>query len=784
MWIRDTLNDLKGYSINSLIYYNYYHKKIDENLVYVESREGCDFTGNILRIVEELSTGNYGNFKIHVFAKPSVVDKIKALQKNYDLKINKIITKESLATATMEKAKYIFTDSKIRPKYVKREGQVFVNTWHGTPLEVMGKDNVCEQHLVGNVQYPLLCSDYLVFPNEFMKEKMTSAFMIEKIFPGKILMEGYPRNSCFLDENKKEDLKSKLNLDDYEIFAYMPAFRSVSDEQNDYLIQLDENLKDNQLLLVKQEGNNESQIDFTQFNHIMPFPIGYEEYDVLNMADILITDYSTVFVDFAISKRKIVLFNYDEDEYCKGREFYFSLSDLPFPKVRNIDDLVSELNSSKNYDDEDFINKFCQFDRLDCVKYICRHIFNHENCCREISIENGKENILIYAGSLLNNGIFTSLINFLSRVDLDKYNYFISFKQWDENIAENHVEIFKNLPEGIEYLPFGFNLIPTYREKRHYDKFFYNPDMKFSDPLNNLFERSFNRQYFPLKFKLLIDYDGYNKNQSLLFSHNDFRNAVWVHNDMIQEIKTRGNQNRDILKEVYSKSDYVCVVSKDLIKPTREISGKSDNIRVIHNINNYESIIEDSKKEIQFDESTEFYSRSKDIESVLSKKGKKFISVGRFSPEKGHSRLINAFNEFCKDYPDSQLILIGGHGPLYEDTVDLINGLEYGDNISLIKGISNPMPILKQCDLFILSSFYEGWGIVIMEADTLGVPVISTDIVGTQWLRDYGGNLVENSQEGILDGMYEFMKGNIATLNIDYEEFNEKIISDFYSMVE
>lgn len=57
------------------------------------------------------------------------------------------------------------------------------------------------------------------------------------------------------------------------------------------------------------------------------------------------------------------------------------------------------------------------------------------------------------------------------------------------------------------------------------------------------------------------------------------------------------------------------------------------------------------------------------------------------------------------------------------------------------------MPILKQCDLFILPSFYEGWGIVIMEADTLDIPVIATDVVGTQWLRDYNGNLVENSEE-------------------------------------
>jgi CDP-glycerol glycerophosphotransferase len=61
----------------------------------------------------------------------------------------------------------------------------------------MGRDNVAEQHRVGNVQHPLLSSDYLLYPNDYMMDKMLNAYMIEKIYPGKILLEGYPRNSVF-----------------------------------------------------------------------------------------------------------------------------------------------------------------------------------------------------------------------------------------------------------------------------------------------------------------------------------------------------------------------------------------------------------------------------------------------------------------------------------------------------------------------------------------------------------------------------------------------------------
>ena len=82
------------------------------------------------------------------------------------------------------------------------------------------------------------------------------------------------------------------------------------------------------------------------------------------------------------------------------REIYFPISDLPFPKVQNIDDLVKELNSPKDYDDSEFIEKFCTYDRPDAAKYICQHIFNGEKVCREKSVEsNGNHNILIFAGT-------------------------------------------------------------------------------------------------------------------------------------------------------------------------------------------------------------------------------------------------------------------------------------------------------------------------------------------------------------------------------------------------
>lgn len=789
MGVKSKLINLKDCAINSMIYNAYYNKDLDDNLVYLESRDGLDFTGNIFRIVEELSKDEYSNLKIHVHAKPQVVDKIRALQKNYDLRIDKIITKEATATKTLERAKYIFTDSGIRPKYVKKEGQVFVNTWHGTPLKVMGKYNIPEEHRLGNVQHPLLSSDYLLYPNDYMKDKMLDSYMIEKIYPGKILLEGYPRNSVFFSQSK---LKEDLSLSDYEIFVYMPTFRGILMDRNEegqkddverYLSEIDSRLNDNQILFAKLHVLNESRIDFNRFEHVKPFPQGYEIYDVLNMADVLITDYSSVFFDFANTKRKIILFNYDEADYESYRGFYFPLSDLPFPKVQTIDDLVYELNTPKDYDDRDFLEKFCQYDNPDAALNICQHIFKSKNSCRQMSIENSNKNILIFAGALYKFGIASSLFNLLNNVDRTKYNFFITFKQWEENILENHEEIFKLIPEDVEVLPLRFNLTPTVKEKLDYNKFYLSDEeMECPDSLLRLFERSFVKQFGSVDFDIVIDFDGYNHDETLMFTSSGINSAVWVHNDMVQEIESKHNQNPNILKEAYRKANNVCVVSPSLIEPTASIGGNDKNISVVHNMNDYRTILNNSKKDIVLSSNTVVYNN--DINDVVERDCFKFITIGRFSPEKGHSRLIKAFNEFCSDYPDSQLIIIGGYGVSYDETCRLVDSIEYGRNITLINNIENPMPILAKCDLFILSSFYEGWPMVLMEADTLDIPIVSTNIESTIEMGDYAGYRVENSQEGILQGMYDFTEGKVKPNSSDFAKYNMQAVEEFYKIID
>jgi CDP-glycerol glycerophosphotransferase len=340
------------------------------------------------------------------------------------------------------------------------------------------------------------------------------------------------------------------------------------------------------------------------------------------------------------------------------------------------------------------------------------------------------------------------------------------------------------MPEGIEYCPLRMSLNYTVSEHREFVKFLGNPKKKVSGTLVDMFKRELHRAFNGFPFDAIIHFNGYGIEETMLFSISDAKKTIWVHNDMVQELKSKDNQNLSVLKHVYNTYDNVAVVSPDLIKPTSEISGRKDNIRIIHNVNNIEEIKRKGLRDIEVNESCVITTKnSEGIQGVLNSPGKKFITIGRFSPEKGHKRLISAFNKYCEDYPDTQLIIIGGYGPSYDETLALAGESNFADNITIIKSILNPMPILKECDLFVVSSFYEGWPMVIMEADAFDIPVIATDITGTQWSKEYGAYIVENSEEGVLKGMYDFSEGKVNALGIDYDEYNRRAIDEFIDIL-
>lgn len=771
------------------IYYGIYQKlKINSNMVFLESRSGYDMAGNILNIARELSENpDYKHLKLCIPVRPHLAENIKLMLKKYNIKYYKLLREESLSYYKyLSKSKYLVNDTSFPRRFIKKEGQIILNTWHGTPLKNMGRYVENEVYSMGNVMRNLVFSDYLVFPNEYMKEKMVDAYMLQNLCKATILNEGYPRNSIFFNTQKRTELRKEFGVDDKEIIVYMPTWRGqvnkydqegVIEETTQFLRNMDDRLKDNQLLYVKYHPLMKLEFDDSTYKHIKSFPTGYEYYEILNMADILVTDYSSVFYDFANSRQKIILYAYDKEEYFRNRGVYVSLDEFPFPQAATIDELINEINTPKNYDDTEFIKKYCTYDSPDAVKRICERVFLDKPVTNEEKlVPNGKKNILIYSGNLAINGITTALLAVLDNIDLSKYNYYISFREASLRGDPARTSV---IPENVGIIPISFEMRYDIKSARAINSLTKRgrETERNKRILGQLYDREIKRNFYGIKFEHFIHFNGYENNIIGLTTQFDSKKTIFVHSDMLWEIETRNNQNQYLLKWAYNVCDNVVAVSEDIVKSTYQISGRRDNIKVISNFHDHDTVVLKGDMATEFQKDTEIFCPHPDgVNHILNSPGLKFITIGRFSPEKGHFRLIDAFEAFHKNNPDSKLIIIGGLGNLYNKTIQKVRTTDCWENIVLIKSMKNPMPILKKCDLFILSSIYEGLGLVMLEADSLGVPVFSTDVQGPRtFLKQYGGYLVEDSTEGILQGMYDFADGKIKPMNIDYAKRNEQI---------
>jgi len=94
--------------------------------------------------------------------------------------------------------------------------------------------------------------------------------------------------------------------------------------------------------------------------------------------------------------------------------------------------------------------------------------------------------------------------------------------------------------------------------------------------------------------------------------------------------------------------------------------------------------------------------------------------------------------------------------------------------------VDNPFAILAQSDCFVLSSDYEGQPMVILEARTLGLPVITTSFssVGDSVPPD-AGIVVPKSVEGVVDGLQRFVAGKVPSGSFDFHAYNAEAVAQF-----
>lgn len=779
-------------------YIKYYEElPIDEKAILLESEHGKKVNGNIFYLARYLATSEeYKDYKIYVSSMGRNVKAFKTFFAEHGVEnLSIVMLASDEYFRLLASAKYLINDTSFGPYFLKKDGQVYLNTWHGTPLKTLGKSDISEYLWLGNIQKNFIKSDYLLYPNAYMRDIMIRDYMLENVAQGKVILSGYPRNEIFYDLESRERVRSEQDLFDKRVYVYMPTYRgNVGKGKTSkstayltyYLYELEKNLKEDEIMYVNLHPLAKDGINFKDFKKIKNFPAGYEVYEFLNAADVLITDYSSVFFDFAVTGKKIVLFTYDEEEYLATRGMYMDIAALPFPHVYDINSLISEIRCDAAYDDTEFLNTFCPYECHDASKKLCDAVIlgNFDGVALEPIPDNKKENVLIYTGNLSGNGITVSLKSLLDTIDISKRNYILTFKA--EAISK-YRKTLKEFPEGISYIASNgdFNVTVRARILRRLFKKKHISAQRYMKKCGKYVRLGFEQHYGDARIDSVIQFNGYEAETILEFSAFSGKKTIFVHNNMIEEMRAKGNQRKDVLKYAYNHYDNVAAVTEDMIASIRTISGRDDNIKIVKNTINYKKIIE--KSLLDFDEIP--YSKcsvsKEEFLAAVNSDAKKFINIGRFDPQKAQDRLIRAFAKIHSENENSYLFIVGGYSlaGTYEKLIELIAELKLENNVILVISMPNPYNLLARCDYFVLSSLHEGFGLVIAEADILGKPVISTDIDGPRtFMQKNGGTLVENSENGILNGMRLLADGKVKLMNVDYEKYNDEVRAQFDSL--
>lgn len=772
--------------------------KIREHWVLLESKNGEDLGSNILRIAEALEGEEFQDYTCYLACNKKEMPHARALLGSCHAdRINLVECGSLRYFYLLASAGFLFTDTSFPRRFIKKQGQVLVNTWHGTPFKKFGRDVLAGAYSMGNVQRNFLMADYVVCASPFVRETFADAQNLEQLYKGKYLYAGQPRNQVFFQEKTAPDIRKKLGLEEKRIYCYLPTWRGAekagqtqearlrqAERIREILGTLDAGLGENEVLYVRLHPFVGQILSFEGFSHVKPAPQKLDIYELLAAADCLVTDYSSVFYDYANKKDgKVIFFPFDREEFKEERDCYLSYEELPFPVAGTVESLLLELRSPKAYDDREFLRQYCPYDGKEAAKKLCQRILlgkEVSGILEEAPKGNGKSNLLFYVGGLGGNGITASFLNLMANADREHYNYFASFQT--EHFKKNPLRV-GILPEFVRAVPMSQGWFLTLSEAAAAAlSYRFRINCGFvRRTLEKFYKREYDRNFGGADFAWCIHYTGYERKVTGLFLQAPCRKGIFVHSDMVRELETKQNHSEGLLREAYRGYDFVAAAGKSAYDSVLALGGDKKRLRLVENCHDYRRVEKKSREEIRFDEDTVSSHSLEELKAALQKTGPKFVTVGRFSVEKGHDILLDAFARYHKEAPDSMLVIIGGGGECYEETRRRARNLGLEDCVFLIKSMANPMPVEKACDLFLLPSRYEALGLSLLEADTLGLPVICTDIPGpADFVREHGGYAAELSAEGLYEGMKAWERGGILPLHVDYEAYNRRAAGEFY----
>jgi len=255
---------------------------------------------------------------------------------------------------TAIKARVWVTNSSVeRGLSFKGKHTLYFNTWHGTPIKKMGSDISADNRSFGMRRnrpsvYDVFCSQGM-----FETDIFSRSFNIPK---ERILKSGLPRNDILADhtEEQRAAIRNKLNIKENQtVLLYCPTFREYEKDKKLGVVlapPIDlrkwERKLGSEYVVFFRAHYEVSRMMEIQENDLLRNMTAYPSMNELMIAaDILISDYSSVFFDYSITGKPMLQFCYDYEKYCMNRGVYFDIRDW-VDGADNEDDLLEKIKKT------------------------------------------------------------------------------------------------------------------------------------------------------------------------------------------------------------------------------------------------------------------------------------------------------------------------------------------------------------------------------------------------------------------------------------------------------
>lgn len=423
--------------------------------------------------------------------------------------------------------KYLINNVSFPSYFLKREEQVYLNTWHGTPLKNMGFDIPGANITQGNTVRNLLSVDYLISSSPYMTQTAyKNSYKLQNLYEGTILEEGFPRNDRFFEQDREEIFRKfqQYGVDvekEKKIILYAPTWRGEEYSKPDtslkevyeilHKIEEKVDLNEYQILVKLHQivyhyiNENKVEMDGEKKKFI---PASMDTNEILAVTDVLISDYSSIFYDFLITGRPILFYTPDIHEFEQYRGLYFTQENLPGPVASDLEQLGTLLenisDAVKPYQEiyQKVRKQICPNDDGNVCQRVTDAVFKNKSVKNSIFLaQTQKTKVLVYAGDFGEGKETDEFYEFLSKVDFSKMDVTLIGNGAKE---ESSAQKLRELPKEVRVLYWKRSYPATDEEYVCHQQFMKSGSTKVPEQLHDFYKRELRRMIGMSKFDYAV----------------------------------------------------------------------------------------------------------------------------------------------------------------------------------------------------------------------------------------------------------------------------------------